>query len=383
MENKNNREIALTNLINISSKKGFLLFDDIYNEADNLELSIKDVDYLSNSIVTRGVLIYDEAPITQIETTDEDDFYDYAQVDYNSIFRKVVELDPGLEYFINTVQNIIPPQANEMERLKYQVQEGNTYARERVIQMHLRYAVRLALQRTEIYDCEIADTVQEASIGLIKAVDKYNPDSGAPFGSGASIWILQNICRSQGTQRPLVYYPQAKKDKYFTMYPILKEQGYLETEKILTSIESRNFISDTLQCDSEEAEEIIRQSMPIESLDEIYDKLNEDIKENVNQKEYYLDISNKDLCLQDDFEKIVENRLLSMDVSELIKKLKPKEQEILMARYGFDDGVEKTLAELGRRMGVSRERIRQIEVKAIKKLRAFIDQNKSKLYYGI
>ena len=171
-----------------------------------------------------------------------------------------------------------------MARLKYQIREGNLYARERVIQMHLRFAVRIALQRTEVYDCEIADTLQEACIGLIIAVDKFDPDSGDPFGSYASLWILQNICRKQGTQRPIVYYPVHKKEKYYTMYPVLKEKGYLETEEIWTNQEARELIQNELGCNADQAEDIIRQSMPIESLDDVYEIFLKDIEEGEKQE---------------------------------------------------------------------------------------------------
>lgn len=156
MESKNGIESALANLIQISSEKGFLVFDDIYDVADKWDLSIRDVDYLSSSIATRGILVYDEAPVTNAAgSSSEDGYDDYAQRDYEVVFNRVIELDPGLEDFINTVRAVVPPQAREMDQLKYQVQEGNLYARERVIQMHLRFAVRIALQRAETYDTEM------------------------------------------------------------------------------------------------------------------------------------------------------------------------------------------------------------------------------------
>lgn len=95
-------------------------------------------------------------------------------------------------------------------------------------------------------------------------------DSSGPFGSYASLWILQNIGRAQATQRPAVYYPVHKKEGYFTMYPILKENGYLNFD-IWTDPEVRRIIQDRLGCGIDQAEDIIRQSMPIESLDEIYE----------------------------------------------------------------------------------------------------------------
>lgn len=369
MERKNDIENALANLIKLSSEKGFLVFDDIYDEADNWTLSIKDVDHLSNLIVTRGILVYDEASVANTVDVSDDDYDDYAQKDYDVVFDKVIELDSGLEGFINTIRSIVPPQTREMDRLKYQVQEGNLYARERVIQMHLRVAVRIALQRAEAYDCDIADLLQEACIGLITAVDKYNPDSGDPFSSYASLWILQNICRRQETQRPTVYYPVHKKEGYYTMYPILKEKGYLETEEIWSDQEVRELIQNKLGCNADQAEDIIRQSMPIKSLDEVYEMFLKNIEENEKQERVFYNRCVDDFYWYDDYYEKIEKESLREIIEELMGELKPREQEVIRARYGFDNGVEKTLEEVGRKMGVTRERTRQIESKAIDELR--------------
>ena len=380
MESKNGTDSALAYLIQLSSKKGFLVFDDIYDAADKWNLSIRDVDYLSSSIATRGILVYDEAPVTNVaSSSSEEDYDDYAQRDYEVIFNRVIELDSGLEDFINSVRAVVPPQAREMDQLKYQVQEGNLYARERMIQMHLRFAVRIALQRAETYDCEIADTLQEACIGLIMAVDRYDPDSNGPFGSYASLWILQNIGRAQATQRPVVYYPVHKKEGYFTMYPILKNKGYLNSD-IWTDEDARMLIQDRLGCSIDQAEDIINQSMPIESFDAIYemflnriekDELQDDVFENITEGEIQDNVFrniNVDAFYWTNDVYDIERMALREGLENLMGGLKNREQEVLKMRYGFDDGVEKTLEEVGQMFGVTRERIRQIESKAIKKL---------------
>ena len=381
MESKNGIESALANLIQISSEKGFLVFDDIYDVAEKWDLSIRDVDYLSSSIATRGILVYDEAPVTNAAgSSSEDNYDDYAQRDYEVVFDRVIELDPGLEDFINTVRAVVPPQAREMDQLKYQVQEGNLYARERVIQMHLRFAVRIALQRAETYDTEIADTLQEACLGLIMAVDRYDPDSSGPFGSYASLWILQNIGRAQATQRPAVYYPVHKKEGYFTMYPILKENGCLNSD-IWADRNVGKLIQDRLGCGDDQAEDIINQSMPIESLDDIYemflkniekDEIQEDVFENITENEIqeniFQNINSDIFYWNDDIYEEIEQRALRETLENLMGELKDREREVLKARYGFEDGVEKTLEEVGQAFGVTRERIRQIESKALRKL---------------
>jgi RNA polymerase primary sigma factor len=381
MEGKKGVESALANLIQLSFEKGFLVFDDIYDEADKLALSIRDIDYLSNSIVAREILVYDEVPVTNVDgSLSEDVYVDYAHRDYEAIFNRVNELAPELENFVNSVRSVVPPQVHEMEQLKYQVREGNLYARERVVQMHLRFVVRIALQRAEIYDCEIADTLQDGCIGLLMAVDRYDPDSSGAFGPYASLWILQNISRTQVTQRPVVYYPVYKKEDYFAMYPFLKENGYLDSD-IWKASDIRRQIQEQCGCSVDQVEDIINQSMPIESLDAIYEMYLENIEkdeiyddvfeinvENEMQGNDFRNINLDSLYWNDNVYKEIEQRGLRETLENLMEELTDREREVLRMRYGFEDGDEKTLEEVGQMFGVTRERIRQIESKAIKKL---------------
>lgn len=340
----------------------------------------KTIEYLLKQKVCLCGTHLDEGSVTDAAGSSEDEYDDYAQRDYEAVFNRVIELDSDLKDFINAVRAIVPPQAREMDQLKYQVQEENLYARERVIQMYLRFAVRIALQRAETYDCEISDTIQEALIGLVTAVDKYDPDSSGPFGSYASLWILQNIGRAQATQRPAVYYPVHKKEGYFTMYPILKENGYLNFD-IWTDPEVRRIIQDRLGCGIDQAEDIIRQSMPIESLDEIYemflknidvDEIQDDVFENIIENEIqpnvFQNINPDAFYWNDGIYEEIEQRALREILEKLMGELSEREQAVLIARYGFEDGVEKTLEEVGQTFGVTRERIRQIESKALRKL---------------
>lgn len=227
---------------------------------------------------------------------------------------------------------------------------------------------------------KISDTLQEALIGLITAVDKYDPDSSGPFGSYASLWILQNIGRAQANQRPAVYYPVHKKEDYFTMYPILKENGYLDSD-IWTDPEVRRIIQERLGCGIDQAEDIIRQSMPIESLDEIYkmflknidvDEIQDDVFENIIeieiQQDVFQNINSDAFYWKDGIYEEIEQRALRETLEKLMGELSEREQDVLKARYGFEDGVEKTLEEVGQTFGITRERIRQIESKALRKL---------------
>ena len=164
------------------------------------------------------------------------------------------------------------------------------------------------------------------------------------------------------------------------MYPILKENGYLNFD-IWTDPEVRRIIQDRLGCGIDQAEDIIRQSMPIESLDEIYemflknidvDEIQDDVFENIIENEIqpnvFQNINPDAFYWNDGIYEEIEQRALREILEKLMGELSEREQAVLIARFGFEDGVEKTLEEVGQTFGVTRERIRQIESKALRKL---------------
>ena len=360
---------AQSYLLQLADTKGYVTFNNIMDCADTFGLSIQDFDWLTDTITTRGILVYDEDP--KRNASGDDAFDDFAQSDYDEVFDKVIKLDVSLEPFISAVRNIKPPQLHEVSQLKYQVQEGNEHARNRMIEMHLRNAVRLALQRSEAYDLDIVDALGYAYIGLIKAVDKYEPDSSGAFASYASLWILQNISREQSTQSALIYYPVHKKEGYYSMYPELKKYGCVGCDNFLTCLEVRSKICKQLGCTKEWAEDIVRAMVPFQSTEDIMGTLAEkaDTDGETLEEAYEALLSgnaiydNADIVSDDLLEKQRNEAL-----NEVLQSLTPREREVLIARYGQDGSGEKTLEQVGQGFGVTRERIRQIEAKAIRKL---------------
>ena len=150
---------------------------------------------------------------------------------------------------------------------------------------------------------------------------------------------------------------------------------------IWTDPEVRRIIQERLGCGIDQAEDIIRQSMPIESLDEIYkmflknidvDEIQDDVFENIIENEIQQDvfqnINSDAFYWKDGIYEEIEQRALRETLEKLMGELSEREQDVLKARYGFEDGVEKTLEEVGQTFGITRERIRQIESKALRKL---------------
>lgn len=369
---RDNRQEALAYLLGQAEKQGYVTFDNIMDCADANSLPIKDFDWLTSAITTRGIIVYDEAPTSRtISNQDDDDLDDYAQSDYEAVYNRIIELEPNLEDFVTAVRNIVPPQWREFSKLKYQVFEGNQHARDRMIEMHLRIALRIALQRAETYDMDIVDAVGEACVGLITAVDKYDPDTNGPFGSYAAMWVLQNISRRQPTRRPLMYYPVHKKDPFFSAYPTLKECGYINEPELFEKEDAIQLLSNRLSFTKEQTEDVLAAATPFESFEELYSMFCENIdvfEKDESEDEMEIQMP-RELITENDLDDQVAATMLKDQLDEVLNTLTDRERKVLDLRYGLTDGEEKTLEEVGQEFNVTRERVRQIEAKALRKLR--------------
>lgn len=368
---RDSRQEAYELLISLANEQGYVTFDEIMDCADEYSLPIQDFDWLSNSITSRGVLIYSELPTT-VSLTEDDDYDDFAQSDYDAVYKRIIKLCPSLESFVNSVSEIIPPQKQEIKKLKFQIVDGNKYARTRMIEMHLRLALKIALQRADTFDMDIEDAVDDACIGLTIAVDKYDPDTSGAFASYATLWILQNISREQKTSRPLVYYPAHQKEDFFIMYPLLKSYGCIGCEELLHCEKARQMVIDKLACSDSSAEITISQMVPDSRLDDLVELYSGEYGETVNRDAIsgtlFEGISQDVIISDDDVLQTAHDDMLRTIVSEILHTLTPREESILRLRYGFD-GPEQTLEQIGVRYNITRERIRQIEAKALRKLR--------------
>ena len=376
-----NRQDAYVYLLNLATQQGYVTFDNIIDAADRWELPVNGVDWLSNSITTRGILVYDEAPEKTNRVSDDNEYSDYAQSDYEAVFQRVIKLEPSLKPLIDEIRLIRPPQFRELSGIIYQAKEGNEYARNRIVEMHLRIAVRIGLQRAEQYDADLIDCIGDACIGLLTAVDRYDPDTSGPFGSYASLWMLQNISREQKTQRPDVYYPVHKKEQYYTMYPILRDRGCTSCEKIWKCKKVRDLIQERLNCSNEQTEDVILQMKPFDSLDAMIDDVFRDEDDVFEKHENEFEIlllerltDPHDMCAG------LERKNMQETVNSILKTLTDREQKVIKDRFGFDNGEEKTLEEVSADFGVTRERVRQIELKALRKLSHPSRLNKLKGY---
>lgn len=349
------KQKAIEKLVELSNSKGYILFDDILDTIDLFDLPMEYVDRLSGYLLTCGCIIR-EANIQEIEYDEERPFNDRSKLNYDDIFSKVLEIDESLEDYINELKAIPPPGYKEVESLIYQAKEGSIYAKNRIISMYLKVVVRISLWASEKYRIPIAAAIQNGNLGLITALEKYDPDGEHKFSTYAPWWIRQNISRETSSVNALIYFPAHMKEVLFNLYDLVFEH---DCNKCNGHSVCKNLISDVMEklnVDYETAKKYIEYLSPLDSLEEICETINEEIFYDNGLTEY-------EMVESVDFE------IRKSAINKILNELRPREKEILDLRFGFSDNIPKTLETIGNFKGVTRERIRQIEANAIRKLK--------------
>lgn len=346
---------AISDLVSISQTKGYLSFDDILDVTDKFDLPLDDVDRISDRLLTMGIILRENDNHTLSIEDEDDESSNRSKIDYDLMFDEIITEYPSLKAFINEVRLIPPPQVKEVDSLIYQAMEGNKYAYDRIIKMYLKVVVRMAYLLSQQYYLPLEDTIQDGVFGLISAYKSYDPTSDRRFSTQIG-WVIRNaILREAPTINPQVYFPVHVKEQLFSIYDLVFEHQCENCSDVEIYPSLIQVVSDKLSVDNETAYSYVKYLIRFESLDSL-----------IQNNEY---LFNDGGAIS---ENIVEN-IYAYEINEqllfLLSELKEREIAVVKHRYGFYDGKEKTLEEVGLIFGVTRERIRQIEAKAIRKLR--------------
>lgn len=262
-------------------------------------------------------------------------------------------MENGLQMYLKQIKEIPLLSKEEEKKLAEMALAGNESARDKLVSSNLRLVIMAARHYNQNTSLSFEDLVQEGNMGLIRATQDFNPDLGWRFSTYAMYWIKQAISRAILNQSRTIRLPihiLELQSKY------KKAQNYfkIQFERPGTSQEIADYLGVDIK-KIEEIENIVKDPVSLStSLNDEDDGTIEDLVADPNSV-------NPDTKLDNDF--------LSKAIETVLVALDEREQQIIIARYGLYKTKPKTLDQLGAEYGVSKERIRQIEQKALKKLR--------------
>lgn len=361
-------------LVQRNNERGYLIEDEVIDCCVDFDLDLAEIDAVCDRLLKRNIIFRDSATTTVEVSADDDDVYDRSHINYDDVFRKIEIEYPSCKYLIEQLKSILPPQHKEWRTLIKEAKSGNSFAYERLILMYLRTILKRAYDFSKTYYCDFEDCFQNAVIGFINAINKYDVTSPDSFVSYFQLWLVQSMSRECSIIGTIMRYPVHYKDRLISAMSGL-DTGYFLPDEIV-NMESR--IEDSYQ--EKDNYEGIYGDLDRAFNDNFKDEC---IKLAGDQFDYNHLIPYRQIYDDIESEIGIDDIFVELDkyntVRELVDScLRERERDVILQRYGFDDGRPKTLEEVGTKMGVTRERVRQIESKALRKLS--IQCEKKKLF---
>ncbi|MCW1907967.1 MAG: RNA polymerase sigma factor RpoD [Candidatus Saccharibacteria bacterium] len=268
--------------------------------------------------------------------------------------------DDSVRLYLREIGKIPLLNAEEELALAQRVVSGDKDAKDKMAEANMRLVVSIA-KRYVGRGLDLLDLIQEGNTGLLRAVEKFDPDKGFKFSTYATWWIRQAITRAIADQARTIRIPVHMVE---TINKLLRTQRRLTQE--LNREPTNEEIAEAMEIEVDKVEHIMKIKQDISSLDA---SVRDDEEDSVLGDF----IEDEDTVTP---EESATNQLLKEHVKDMLAALTEREQKILRLRFGLEDGKSHTLEEVGQEFNVTRERIRQIEAKALTKLRKHRDAKK-------
>ena len=338
-------------LLEIGLKNKKVTFEEIAEKLKGIEPDSDLLDDLYNMFVQNGIEVVgaDVENINEEEDEEEDSGSDFLD---SVVSNKDIKINDPVRMYLKEIGRINLLTADEEYEYALQAQEGNEDAKRILAESNLRLVVSIA-KRYVGRGMAFLDLIQEGNIGLMKAVEKFDPGKGYKFSTYATWWIRQAITRAIADQARTIRVP---------VHMVETINKLARVQRQLTQELNREPTPEEI---AEEMEIPVEKVMEIQKIAQDPVSLETPIGEE--------DDSHLGDFIQDDDSPAPHDSaaytLLKEQLEEVMNTLTPREAKVLKLRFGLEDGKARTLEEVGREFEVTRERIRQIEAKALRKLR--------------
>ncbi len=347
-----NKKLAIQNLIENGKRNGKVTTKEINDALEEVGFEVELVDRLYEMLETNNIEIVDEADPEEEEFTLTEENVDVLQ---SALSAEGVNIDDPVKVYLKEIGRVPLLSTEEEVNLAITIQGGGEdgdKAKQRLSEANLRLVVSIA-KRYVGRGMQFLDLIQEGNLGLIKAVEKFDHTKGFKFSTYATWWIRQAITRAIADQARTI------------RIPVHMVETINKVKKISSQLLHRNGHEPTADEIAEELE------MPVDRVREIMRVAQEPVslETPIGEEE---DSHLGDFIPDEDAPVPAEaasHTLLKEQLSGVLKSLTPREEKVLRLRFGLEDGRPRTLEEVGREFDVTRERIRQIEAKALRKLR--------------
>ena len=339
-------------LIELGKQKGQLTNQDILDALGEQDLDPEKLEKLYETIEQQGIEIvedFDDLKIDDIDLSIDDNKDDDAPV---ASGEQSVTIDDPVKVYLKEIGRVPLLSSEEEVDLAIRISNGDVAAKQRLSEANLRLVVSIA-KRYLGRGMQFLDLIQEGNLGLIKAVEKFDYTKGFKFSTYATWWIRQAITRAIADQARTI------------RIPVHMVETINKVKKVQSQLLHQNGHEPS---PDEIAEEI---DMPVDKVREIMRVAQEPVSLETpigEEEDSHLGdfIPDNDAPAPAD---AASHTMLREQLADVLSTLTPREAKVLKLRFGLEDGRSRTLEEVGKEFNVTRERIRQIEAKALRKLR--------------
>ncbi len=339
------KAILIKELIENGKKKGKLTTKEINDVLEEMDFDVEQVDKLYDTLEGHNIEIVEDLHDGDLETE--------IAKDVDAIEATVVEgIDDPVKVYLKEIGRVPLLSPEEEINLAIKMAAGDAFARKRLSEANLRLVVSIA-KRYVGRGMQFLDLIQEGNLGLIKAVEKFDYTKGFKFSTYATWWIRQAITRAIADQARTI------------RIPVHMVETINKVKKISSQLLHQNGHEPTAE---EIAEEM---GVTVEKVREIMRVAQEPVSLETpigEEEDSHLGdfIPDEDALVPAE---AAYHTLLREQLGDVLGTLTPREAKVLRLRFGLEDGRPRTLEEVGKEFNVTRERIRQIEAKALRKLR--------------
>ena len=356
-DRKDNAKQAIVQLLALGQKKGELTYEEIGDALGKMDLTPDEMEILFEQLNQLGLTLKDDSG-----SLDDDDF-EPTEDDFKSVEEEEeieldlsipddVGIDDPVRMYLKEIGRVPLLKADEEVELAKRMQEGDEEAKNQLAEANLRLVVSIA-KRYVGRGMLFLDLIQEGNLGLLKAVEKFDYKKGFKFSTYATWWIRQAITRAIADQARTIRIPVHMVETINKLVRVsrqlLQELGTDPTPEQIGAV--MDLAPDRVREIQKVAQEPVSLETPIGE------------EEDSHLGDF---IEDEDAPAPDEAASYI---LLKEQLEEVLETLTPREAKVLRLRFGLDDGRSRTLEEVGQDFGVTRERIRQIEAKALRKLR--------------